>query len=399
MEKTEVSMVSIKEEGENVKMEKSKYTIDDLFRSLELKEFDTVVFAPREEEVTANGKKQRVTVGTKLKEKVRAALPTTEPNFVKGLIEEAATKYQTFSHRSEHGYEKRVVVGYLTSIGAEELAKTTQDAYFEVPSGLDMVGIAAEGMPNEKATLTARERLARLGREDKEFTLYRPVRIKSDKFGALCGSGSSHLLLEGEEAGYGALEYSLDGTGWLGNVGEYAGKGSTEAHIQVAGDAGSGFMADSKKGHGSVDGNIKGSSAGAGSERLWLYVNGNGGDLLLADSKSPIAYVGGAGSYAGYKAQKPLLIVGGKPGKLLGEGMTEGNVFVKEIDAYAEPGKLLGYSGTGKVTVSNQKYADILLKENKPGYSIGVDGRAFLSDDGNIVGKSCSCSKAACAKE
>ncbi len=413
MEKTEVSVVPIKGEGEDAKMEKSKYMIDDLFKSLELKEFDTVVFAPREEEHIVNGKRQRVTVGARLKEKVRAALPTTEPDFVKGLIEEAAAKYRSFSPMSalctsesesnkgerDPGWAEKVVIGYLTSIGAEELAKMTQEAFFEVPSGLDLVGIAAEGEVDEKATLAARERLAAFGLEDRDFTVYRTVRIKSDKFGFLCGSGSSHLLLEGKEACYRVLEHSFDGTGWFGKVGEYAGKGSRKADIVVAEDAGSGFMADSKGGHGTVEGNINGSSAGVGAERLALYVKGKAGDLLLAESNRSLAYVGEAGNYAGYKAQKPLLFVDGKAGKLLGEGMVEGNVFVNEINTYSEPGKLLGYSGTGKVTVSDPKYADALLKENKPGYKIEVDGKFFAEKkDGSC--ESCSCGTGgACAKE
>lgn len=410
MEKSvDITMVSIKEEGDNVNMEKSKYTIDDLFKSLELKEFDTVVFAPREEEHIVNGKRQIVTMGARLKEKVRNALPSTEPNFVKGLIEEAAAKYRSFSPMSalctsesesnkgkrDPGWAEKVVIGYLTSIGAEELSKLSQTEYFEVPSGLDLVGIGAEGMVDGKATLVARERLAALGLEDNAFTVYQTVRIKSDKLGSLCGSGSSHLLIEGKEAGYRVLEHSLDGSGYFLKVGEYAGKGGNKTHITVAGDAGSGFMADSKGGHGTVEGNIKGSSAGAGSEHLALYVKGDGGDLLLAESNHSLAYVGEAGSYAGFRAQKPLLIVEGKAGKLLGEGMAEGNVFVNEIDAYSEPGKLLGYSGTGKVTVSDQKYADVLLKENAPGYTIGVDGKFFAEKDGGCE----SCSTCTCGKK
>lgn len=383
---TEVSVVKIEEHGDGIKMEKQNYSIDTLFKDLDesigLNAFDTVIFAPREEEViTTRGNKTTITVGERLKEKVRAALPTTEPDFVKGLIKEAAARYQSFSHKSERGWEKRVVIGYLTSIGAEELSKLSQTESFVVPSGLDLVGIAAEGEVDEKVTLAARERLTDLGFEDENFTVHRTVRIKSDKFGSLCGSGSSHLLLEGKEAGYCAFEHAVDGSGWFGHVGEYAGKSSRKSHITVAGDAGSGFMAESKAGYGSVDGNIKGSSAGAGSEHLRLYVEGNGGDMLLAESKHSLAMVGGAGSYAGYKAQKPLLAIKGKVGKLLGEEMANGYIAVNELDTYQEAGKLLGHSGTGMIRVPDEKSRELLAKENKPGYTIEVDEN-FFADNG-----------------
>lgn len=365
---TEVSVVKIEENGDGIKMEKQNYSIDTLFKDLDesigLNAFDTVIFAPREEEVvTTRGNKTTITVGERLKEKVREALPSTKPDFVKGLIEEAAAKYQSFSHKSERGWEKRVVIGYLTSIGAEELAKTTQTGYFEVPSGLDLVGIGAEGAAPDTACQT--------------------VRIKSDKFGSLCGSSSSHLLLEGKDAGYGLFENALDGTGvFAGSVGEYAGKRSKKTHVIVAGDAGSGFMAESDEGRGTVDGNIKGSSAGAGATRLALHVKGYGGDLLLAESNHAFAYVGGgAGSYAAYKAQKPFLAVKGKVGKLLGEEMTNGYIAVNELDTYQEAGKLLGHSGTGMIRVPDEKSRELLAKESKPGYTIEVDEN-FFADNG-----------------
>lgn len=398
---TDVSIVLISEKGENAKMEKRKYSIDDLFKSLELKEFDTMIFAPREEEHIVNGRGKMVTVGTNLKEKVRAALPSTEPDFVKGLIEEAAAKYQSFSRMSaptNPGWEKRVIVGYLTSIGAEELAKSTRTEYFEVPSGLDLVGIAAEGLPDEKATLAARKNLATLGLEDEDFTIFRDVRIKSDKFGSLCGSGSSHLLLEGEMAGYGVFENALDGFGCFGTVGEYAGRRSIKSSIYVREDAGSGFMSDSTEGRGDIDGNVLGSSAGSGSENLMLTVKGYSGDLFLAESKEPLARVGETGDYSCYNAQRPCLIVAGKAGKSLGEKMTEGEIFVKEIDTYQKAGKLLGHSGTGMIRVPDEKSRELLAKENKPGYTIEVDGKFFTGRDGDGC-ESCSCGSGACAKE
>ncbi len=413
MGKTDVSIVSIREEGDNVKMEKQTYGIDDLFKSLELNEFDTAIFAPREMEEIVNHKKQKITQGKRLKEKVRNALPTTEPDFIKGLIEEAAAKYRSFSPMSalsvsesesnkgerDPGWAEKVVIGYLTSIGAEELSKSSQTEYFEVPSGLDLVGIAAEGAPDEKATIAARKNLATLGFKDESFTVYRDVRIKSDKFGSLCGSDSRHLLLDGKEAGYCAFEHAVDGTGFFaGSIGEYGGKRSRKTHIVVAGDAGSGFMAESKEGHGTVDGSIKGSSAGADAEHLALYVKGNAGDMLLAESKHSLAMVGGAGSYAGYKAQKTLLVVDGKAGKLLGDGMVEGHIAVKELDTYQESGKLLGYSGTGTIRVPDEKSRELLAKENKPGYTIEVDGKFFAGKDGDGC-ESCSCKAGACGKE
>ncbi len=397
---------------EEPKLLTEAYSIDTLFRDLDesigLNAFDTMSFAPITRERLVNGK-TIVAVEMDLKEKVREALPSTNPDFVKGLIEEAAAKYKSFSPMSalsvsesesnkgerDPGWAEKVVIGYLTSIGAEELAKTTQDAYFDVPTGLDLVGIGAEGLPDEKVTLAARERLALLGLKNENFTVYRAVRIKSDKFGSLCGSSSSHLLLDGKDVGYGVFENALDGTGFFaGSVGEYAGKGSKNTHMMVAGDAGSGFMAESEMNHGTVDGNIKGSSAGAGATRLALHVKGYGGDLLLAESNRSLAYVGGgAGSYAGYKAQKPLLAINGKVGKLLGEEMVNGYIAVNELDTYTETGKLLGYSGTGKIRVPDEKSRELLAKENKKGYTIEVDGN-FFADEGKS-----SCSNGTCAIE
>lgn len=75
--------------------------------------------------------------------------------------------------------------------------------------------------------------------------------------------------------------------------------------------------------------------------------------------------------------------------------MVEGNISVKELDTYQEPGKLLGSSGTGKVTVSKQEYANMLLKENKPAYTVEVNERFF---GGGCESCTCGTGGGACAK-
>lgn len=332
--------------------EMENYNLDTLFASLDLKEFDAVIFAPRTVVVpVCNGNLQERILGEELKELVVEKLPSVEPDFISGLITEAAGKYKFLS------WEKRVVVGLLTSKGAEEFSRKNPDAYvdghwvskyFKVPAGLDFVGIAAEGDPLS-------------------ITKNHLVRIESEEFGTMCGVDSSGLTLKAPKAGYGVLGHSTYGGGIFDCVGEGAGEGASKLGMYVERDAGSGFMRNTVDSSGYVGGNADSGAAG-GSEGIDLLIKGNCGDLLLdgaKDNHGAVDVLGNAGNYACYGTKGVTVNIGGTAGKFLGEKMADGRILIETLDTYHKPEELLGRGGSGRIFIKDGKSREYALPEKK----------------------------------
>ena len=139
---------------------------------------------------------------------------------------------------------QRQLVGYLTSLGAEALARLGEEE-LEVPPGFDYVGLEAAGSPEMRLHIRAEEigdhaglrarylslRAGRIG--DHCFTHSHACDLSAGKAGHFLGEHSQGMRLRVGEAGDWLLLKSAGAVAELCRVGRLAGLDSHDLEIRV----------------------------------------------------------------------------------------------------------------------------------------------------------------------
>ncbi len=195
------------------------------------------------------------------KARVRQALPTTDDREVvelaRRLMSEASEDYLKLRMQWQ-----REAVGYLSSLGMEAFSRLFEGD-FEVPDGLDYVGMQAEGAAE------------------------RPLRVKAGRLGNFAGMRARHLHIRAEEVGDYCLRRASHCRLEVGTAGKCLGEEGEDLDLRAR-EAGDWLMLKSRRCR--VSAYKVGRLAGLDSQELELHCHLAGAELG-ARARDAVIYV------------------------------------------------------------------------------------------------------------
>ncbi len=195
------------------------------------------------------------------KARVRQALPAQDDREVvqlaRRLMQQASEDYLRLRMQWQ-----REAVGFLSSLGMEAHSRTGEGA-FEVPDGLDYVGMQAEGTPEK------------------------PLVVRAGRLGNFAGMKARHLHLKAEAVGDYCLRRAVHCRLEVGTAGKCLGEEGEDLHLQAR-EAGDWLMLKSKRCY--ISAYKVGRLAGLDSQELELHCHLAGAELG-ARARDAVIYV------------------------------------------------------------------------------------------------------------
>jgi len=217
------------------------------------------------------------------KARVRQALPTQDDREVvelaRRLMREASEDYLKLRMQWQ-----REAVGYLSSLGMEAYSRT-DSGRFEIPDGLDYVGMQAEGTPEK------------------------PLLVKAGRLGNFAGMKARYLHIQAQAVGDYCLRRAAHCRLEVGTAGKCLGEEGEDLHLQAR-EAGDWLMLKSRRCR--VSAYKVGRLAGLDSQELEMHCHLAGAELG-ARARDAVIYVYSEARSLGLRGNGVIYLRHGSP--------------------------------------------------------------------------------------